>query len=83
MTHNNKRCSYNYYLSEKLTFHVELSQDDCNNVAEMDIDLDDATSFLEVKLDPPPGDEGFDISHEGGEDEVFEDLAHGIADLNG
>jgi hypothetical protein len=72
-----------YYLSEKLTSHVELSQDDRNNVAAMDIDLGDAISFSEVQLGPPPGDEGFDISHEGGEHEVFEDLAQGIADLTG
>jgi hypothetical protein len=29
-----------------------------------------------------PGDEGFDISHEGGKFEVFGDLAEGIAGLN-
>ena len=49
----------------------------------MDIDLGDATSFSEVELGPSPGDEGFDMSHEGGEHEVFEDLAQGIADLTG
>ena len=49
----------------------------------MDIDLGNATSFLEVELGPSPRDEGFDISHEGGEHEVFEDLGQGIVDLTG
>ena len=49
----------------------------------MDIDLGNATSFSEVELGPSPGDEGFDVSHEGGEHEVFEDLAQEIADLTG
>ncbi|KAG1720868.1 hypothetical protein EDB19DRAFT_1917670 [Suillus lakei] len=31
----------------------------------------------------PPGDEGFGISHEGGEHEAFEGLAHQIADIGG
>ena len=75
--------TYIYCLSEKLTFHVELSQDDHNNVAVMDINLGDATSFSEVELDPPPGDEGFDISYKGGEHKVLKDLAQGIANLTG
>jgi hypothetical protein len=49
---------------------------------DMDRDLMDAeTSALFNTV--PPGDEGFDISHEGGEFEVFEDLAEGLAGLNG
>jgi len=43
----------------------------------MDTDLG-TTSFSEVEMGPPPGDEGFDISHK-----VFEDLAQGIAALTG
>lgn len=31
----------------------------------------------------PPGEEGFDISHEGGEFEVFEEVAAGLAAANG
>ena len=49
----------------------------------MDVDLGNAMGSSDIELDPPPGDEGFDISHEGGEHEVFEDLAQGIADLTG
>lgn len=30
----------------------------------------------------PPGNEGFDISHEGGGFEVFDDLAEGVAVIN-
>jgi len=48
----------------------------------MDTDLS-TTSFLEVKMGLPPGDEGFDISHKEGEHKVFEDLAQGIANLTG
>ena len=49
----------------------------------MNIDLGNTTSFLEVKLGPSSRDEGFDMSHEGGEHKVFENLAQGIVDLTG
>lgn len=32
---------------------------------------------------PPPGEEGFEMSYEGGEFEVFDDLANDIARLQG
>ncbi|KAF8233271.1 hypothetical protein L208DRAFT_1135283, partial [Tricholoma matsutake] len=32
---------------------------------------------------PPPGEEGFDISHEDGEYKVFDDLVDGLAQCNG
>ncbi|KAG1877140.1 hypothetical protein C8R48DRAFT_669110 [Suillus tomentosus] len=41
---------------------------------------------MDVKTLPytvPPGDEGFNISHEGGEHEAFEGLAHQITDIAG
>jgi hypothetical protein len=31
----------------------------------------------------PPGDEGLDMSHEGGEYEAFEELAHEVAGISG
>lgn len=31
----------------------------------------------------PPGEEGFDISHEGGEYEVFNDLVTGLVESTG
>ncbi|KAG1722698.1 hypothetical protein EDB19DRAFT_1645644 [Suillus lakei] len=31
----------------------------------------------------PPGEEGFDMSHAGGENEAFEGLAHQVADIGG
>jgi hypothetical protein len=50
----------------------------------MDLDMgclaDDVTA---VSHTAPPGEEGFDISHEGGEHEVFDDLVDGLAQSNG
>jgi len=40
-------------------------------------------SFSECEIGLPPGDEGFNISYEGREHEVFEELAQGIANLTG
>jgi len=62
----------------------ELSQEDRAAVEAMDIDLgimECGTSSVweTVAL----GDEGFDISHEGGEYEVFEELAEGVAGIAG
>jgi hypothetical protein len=50
--------------------------------------MDTDTGFLGADMATiydtvPPGDEGFDISHEGGEFEVYEDLVQGIANLTG
>jgi hypothetical protein len=36
-----------------------------------------------ISYTAPPGEEGFDISHEGGEFEVFEDVAAGLAESSG
>jgi hypothetical protein len=36
-----------------------------------------------VPCEPPPGEEGMDISHEGGEYEAFEGLVQKMADLSG
>jgi len=36
-----------------------------------------------VPCEPSPGEEGMDISHEGGEYEAFEGLARKMADLSG
>ena len=49
----------------------------------MDNDFGNIYSFSEQELGLPPGEEGFDISHEGGEYEVFEELAEGVANLTG
>ncbi|KAG2059468.1 hypothetical protein BDR06DRAFT_949529 [Suillus hirtellus] len=43
---------------------------------------------LDMDVDPlpytaPPGDEGLDISHVGGEYEAFEELTHEVAGING
>jgi hypothetical protein len=50
----------------------------------MDLDADRGTDDIDaVSHTAPPGEEGFDISHEGGEFEVFEDLAVGLAESSG
>jgi len=59
-----------------------LSQEDRDAVMDMDLEAGLAGD-TDVFDTVPPGDEGFDISHEGGEFEVFDDLAEGIAGLTG
>jgi hypothetical protein len=50
----------------------------------MDIDADHTADDIEaVSGMVPPGEEGFDISHEGGEYEVFDDLVEGLAQASG
>jgi hypothetical protein len=66
-------------------FHIlALSQEDRDAVQMMDVDAGvmDSEDVL-VYNTIAPGDEGFDISHEGGEYEVYEDFADGITKLNG
>ncbi|KAH7917324.1 hypothetical protein BV22DRAFT_1108590 [Leucogyrophana mollusca] len=58
-----------------------MSAEDCENMEAMI--SDGAMSFLDVPYTVPPGDEGVDISHEGGEHEIFKGLAQQIADLTG
>jgi hypothetical protein len=63
---------------------AELSQEDRDAVEHMDLDMgclaDDVTA---VSHTAPPGEEGFDISHKGGEHEVFDDLVDGLTQSNG
>jgi hypothetical protein len=42
--------------------------------------LDD---FIEISHTAPPGEEGFDISHEGGEHEIFQDVAASLTQAMG
>ena len=42
--------------------------------------LDDFVTILHTA---PPGEEGFDISHEGSEHEIFEDVAASLAESMG
>jgi len=46
-------------------------------LADTNIDIDS------IPYTAPPGEEGIDFSHEGGEHEVFEGLAQQMADLSG
>jgi len=60
-----------------------LDQEDREAVEQMDLDAgfgaDDVNAVCHTA---PPGEEGFDISHEGGEFEVFEDLVAGLTQSN-
>jgi hypothetical protein len=60
-----------------------LSQEDRDAVERMDLDAGLAEDVAAVSHTAPPGDEGYDISHEGGEHEVFDDLVDGLAQCNG
>ena len=61
-----------------------LNQEDRDAVQQMDLDTNYGTDNVDaVSYTAPPGEEGFDISHEGGEFEVFEDVAAGLAELSG
>ena len=45
----------------------------------MDVDAGLSNDVDAVSHIPPPGEEGFDLSHEGGEYEVYEGLVDKIA----
>jgi hypothetical protein len=63
---------------------IELSQEDFNAVLQMDIAGDVMDANLAAIYDmAAPGDEGFNISHEGGKFEVYNDLAEDLANLTG
>ena len=59
-------------------------QEEQNTVEQMDLDVgysnDDIATFSHI---PPSGEEGFNLSHEGGEYEVFESLVEDIAQATG
>jgi hypothetical protein len=66
--------------------HVQpgLNQEDRDAVQQMDFDADYGTEDVDaISYTAPPGEEGFDISHEGGEFAVFEDVAAGLAESSG
>jgi hypothetical protein len=48
----------------------------------MDVDVD-SMGGIDTVCSAPPGDEGFDISHAGGEHEAFEGLADEVSKLTG
>jgi hypothetical protein len=55
--------------------------EDCEAVETMLIDHDIDTESLPYTA--PPGEEGVDLSHEGGKYEAFEGLAQQMADISG
>ena len=60
------------------------SQEDRDTVEWMDIYAghvnNDTAAIAHI---PPPGDKGYELSHEGGEYKVFEGLVEGIAQATG
>jgi hypothetical protein len=75
-----------FYFIFHLTYAPKgLNQEDRDAVQQMDLDTGFSTNndVDAISRTAPPGEEGFDISHEGGEFEVFEDLAAGLAAANG
>jgi hypothetical protein len=56
-----------------------MAKDDRQAVAQMDIDLIGSADDFDAVANCQPPDEWIDISHEGGEHEVFADLADDIA----
>ncbi|KAG1848566.1 hypothetical protein F4604DRAFT_1935345 [Suillus subluteus] len=59
----------------------EMSSEDCEMVENMIVD-----HGMDVKpqlYTAPPGEEGLDMSHAGGEFEAFEELAHEVAGISG
>ena len=67
-----------------VTISTAYSQEDRNLVELMDIDAgyvdDDMTTIAHI---PPPGEEGCELSHEGGEYKVLEGLIEDIAQATG
>lgn len=58
-----------------------MTYDEREAVHQMDVDMG---LQGEIPYDfPPPGEEGFDLSHEGGEYTAYEDFARGLSDLTG
>ena len=67
-----------------LLFPKGYSQEDRDAVKQMDVNTGHNTEDIDtIAHVPPPGDEGFDISHEGGEYEVFEGLVDDVHRLTG
>jgi hypothetical protein len=70
-----------YCLTLFLSFFLEMSANDRDAVesmlADANVDIDN------IPYTAPPGEEGADLSYEGGEYEAFEGLAQQMADLSG
>jgi hypothetical protein len=74
------KAHYSWVIFQGFDTSTALSQVDREAVQRMDIDNGHSFDDVEaVAHTVPPGDEAFDMSHEGGEFEVFEDIAAGLA----
>lgn len=61
-----------------------MSYSQCEDVLNMDFDNDDNDYSNQYTFNTiPPGNEGFDISHEGGECEIYQDFAEELAKQTG
>ena len=68
----------------RMSWSAEISQEDCDTIKHMNLDMGHlADDVAAVSHMAPPKEEGFDISHEGGEHELFDDLMDGLAQSNG
>lgn len=64
--------------------YPDLSQEECNAVEEMDHHAGHSLNdFAAILCTAPPGEEGFNISHKGGEHEVFKDVVASLAESTG
>ncbi|EPQ55524.1 hypothetical protein GLOTRDRAFT_75671 [Gloeophyllum trabeum ATCC 11539] len=73
---------------ERANLIKEMSSENRTMVHEMDLDAGDASPEQQELYDAafntmPPGEEGFDLSHEGGEHEVFEEFVHHLQNITG
>jgi len=59
------------------------TQEERNVIEQMDIDTGSPSDVAAVEHFLLPGEEGFDLSHEGGEYKVFDGLVHEIAQASG
>lgn len=69
------------FLCDVFLSSAEMSVRDHKAVKIMLVDLD--VNIEHTPYTAPPGEEGGDLSHEGGEHEAFEGLAQKITDLSG
>ena len=69
--------------SSSFTHVLDFTYEERDVVEQMDIDSGFSMDPTANQEYPPPGEEAFDLSHEGGEHEAFEGLANEIAQAMG
>lgn len=72
------------FMDTSTNIFQDLPVQDRAAVSMMDIDFNlDDSDVAAVSHIPPPGEEGFDFSHEGREFEAIDDLANDMAKITG